>query len=689
MRALASPVAKGVRMPCIKNFLGLLPVVALSLYVAGCGSNSTAPQTTPSQYAGSYQGIVAGAGASGTVAITVGQVSTDMTRGPVLHAESSTPVTVTLTTPSGPITLTGTITGNVASVSSTTPPGNCTITFTTTMGATGTCTIPGLGTLSLLAALNQEGIVTTTYCGTQSAGAAATVNPTATLGALVSGTNMYMIVAPPTSTQTLYSGTIASNSVTLMSMSSGAAVYSGAVSGTTSISGTITTGGPGSWSVVNPCVTGALTLSTTSVSATATAGNTTPIPLAPVTISNGGSGTLGVLSVGTVTYGTGATGWLQATLSSPTTTGGTLSLSVLPTGITAATYTATVPVTSSVASGSPQTVTVTLTVSAGQAPPVLSVLQNSYTFQMMQGQGAPGANTDQITLTGGTVPVPLAVTITYPQGATAWLTATLPTGVASISPGGHVILTMTPTSVVSGFPPGSFPATIEITSPGLATVTVSDTLNVQGTSTSCVISPSTMPPFYIGTMVDFQMIGSAGCGTSQVWSLVTAGSLPAGLNFGPGGVLFGTPTTYGNYTFALRVQNTATGNTSTETYSNVSVALSTSCILWPGAPGASSNFLPPGTVGTLYPANSISATPPCTTAGSDNTALWAWTISAGTPPPGLSLSPANGSTTTDLTGTPTGAGGTYTFTITFTNTNQVGGYNEGSASQSYTVTIAP
>jgi hypothetical protein len=244
-----------------------------------------------------------------------------------------------------------------------------------------------------------------------------------------------------------------------------------------------------------------------------------------------------------------------------------------------------------------------------------------------------------------------------------------------------------PTSAVTAFNAGQYTATIEVTSttPGVAPVTVSATLNVMSNSNACTISPSTMPPFYIGAMVDFQMIGSAGCGANQVWSLVTAGSLPTGLNFGPGGVLFGTPTTYGNYTFALRVQNTATGNTTTETYSNVAVDLGTSCILWPGA----SNFLPNGTVGALYPANSVSATPPCTTAGSDNTALWVWTISAGAAPPGLSLLPASGSTTTDLAGTPTGTGGTYTFTITFTNTNQVGGHNEGSASQSYTVTIAP
>src|SRR5208283_3608554 len=136
--------AKEVRMPRIGSSLVLVPVLAaVGALLAGCGSSSTAPQTTPSAYAGSYKGIFEGAGGSGTVAITVGQVSADMTRGPVLHAESNPDaVTVTLVTQTGSIILTGTISGAVATVASTTPAANCTITFTT-IGATGSCTEGG------------------------------------------------------------------------------------------------------------------------------------------------------------------------------------------------------------------------------------------------------------------------------------------------------------------------------------------------------------------------------------------------------------------------------------------------------------------------------------------------------------------------------------------------------------------
>ena len=122
--ALASPSPKGSACRASSPALGLFAVVALSLFLAGCGSSSTGPQTTPSAYAGSYNGIVEGAGVSGTVAITVGQVSTDLTRGPQLHAEGGNPdaVTLTLATSSGSITLTAPISGNTATVTSTSRP---------------------------------------------------------------------------------------------------------------------------------------------------------------------------------------------------------------------------------------------------------------------------------------------------------------------------------------------------------------------------------------------------------------------------------------------------------------------------------------------------------------------------------------------------------------------------------------
>jgi hypothetical protein len=89
-------------------------------------------------------------------------------------------------------------------------------------------------------------------------------------------------------------------------------------------------------------------------------------PSQVVGITNGGGGTLSGLEVGTVTYGAGATGWLEPPVLGSTTAdpSATLTLQPVTDGLAAGTYAATVPMISDVASNSPQNVSVTLTVSS-------------------------------------------------------------------------------------------------------------------------------------------------------------------------------------------------------------------------------------------------------------------------------------------------------------------------------------
>jgi hypothetical protein len=101
-----------------------------------------------------------------------------------------------------------------------------------------------------------------------------------------------------------------------------------------------------------------------------------------VSISNGGTGTLSGLSVGTITYGAGASGWLEAPRLSATTAFPTafVRVDVRTIDLQPGTYTATIPVQSAVASNSPQSVTVTYTVTPpAQCPttgaPAISVGQ--------------------------------------------------------------------------------------------------------------------------------------------------------------------------------------------------------------------------------------------------------------------------------------------------------------------------
>ena len=636
---------KGVSMPRMIRSLVLLPVLAaVGVVVTGCESSSTGPQTTPSQYAGSYQGIVAGAGGSGTVAITVGQVSADLTRGPVLHAEGGNPdaVTVTLATATGSITLTGTISGNTATVTSTTPPATCTITFTTT-GASGSCTEAPYGTLSLIAFVLVNGIEATVYCGTQSPGEFPAFSPNATLGAVVSGPNMYLVVAPPTGTPTLYSGTIAGNSVSLTSTSSGGAVYNGTVTGTASVSGTITSGG--SWAVSNPCSQGALTVSTNAVTASSSVGSTTTITPAPITITNSGSSgsTLGVLGVGAATYSPSATsGWLQASLTSPTIVSGTLSLSITPpSGIAAGTYTAAVPVTASLGTGSPQTVTVTLTITSGVT--ITSSSPLSACVDLINCN-------NQLTATGGTG----TITWSLAAGSTlpAWLTLT----------SGGLLTGTAPAGVVY---PANAPLTFSVAaSDGTTSSTKQFQIVVYANVT--ITSTSPLPTAYFGVPYSYQFTATGGPTSNYGWALSPGSGLPGWLSLSVSGVLSGTPPAGAATPVTFTIAVASGGSTAGL---QVSLPITTS-----GALKITTTTLPQAAVGVAY--NDVGVL----LAATGGTLPYKWSVTQGTPPAGVTVTEAG-----LVYGTPTTMGPS-TFTVTVTDASSP---TAQTASMQYTLQVNP
>ena len=104
-------------------------------------------------------------------------------------------------------------------------------------------------------------------------------------------------------------------------------------------------------------------LSVTTLSFTATQGGANPASQL-ITITNSSGGSLTGLSTGTISYGPGATGWLQAPTLSTTTAPATLTVQPVTGSLTPGAYSATIPVQSAVASNSPQPLTVTFTVNA-------------------------------------------------------------------------------------------------------------------------------------------------------------------------------------------------------------------------------------------------------------------------------------------------------------------------------------
>ncbi len=207
----------------------------------------------------------------------------------------------------------------------------------------------------------------------------------------------------------------------------------------------------------------AIALNPASLTYTAPQGGANPASQI-TTITNSGGGTLSGLNVGTITYGAGATGWLQAPTLSSTTANPSATLTVQPvTGsLAAGTYTATIPVQSGVATNSPQNVTVTFTVTP--PPPAIALNPASLTYTATQGGANPASQVTTITNGGGGTLSGLNVgTITYSAGATGWLQA--PT-LSSTTANPSATLTVQP--VTGSLAAGTYTATIPVQS-GVAT----------------------------------------------------------------------------------------------------------------------------------------------------------------------------------------------------------------------------
>ena len=152
------------------------------------------------------------------------------------------------------------------------------------------------------------------------------------------------------------------------------------------------------------------------------------------------------------------------------------------------------------------------------------------------------------------------------------------------------------------------------------------------------VGTTALPTAYVGTAYSGTLTPSGGL-APLTWSK-TAGTLPPGLSFNSNGTLTGTPTNNGTYNFTVKVVDSSVPS-STSGSGNISITVSTPVSVITGT-------LPNGLISSAY-SQSLSAT--------GGTAPYAWTVTSGQLPTGLSLSSSGA-----ITGTPT-AGGTYSFTV--------------------------
>jgi len=175
-----------------------------------------------------------------------------------------------------------------------------------------------------------------------------------------------------------------------------------------------------------------------------------------------------------------------------------------------------------------------------------------------------------------------------------------------------------------------------------------------------VVTTNSLPDGDVGTSYSATLTASGGTGPYSSWT-VSSGTLPTGLTLSSSsGTITGTPTTTGASNFDVTVKD-STGA--------ISAAKALSITINP-APSITTSSLPGGDVGVAY-SHTLTAT--------GGTTPYTWTVSIGTLPGGLTLTPSTGL----ISGTPTTAA-TSNFSVTLKDS-----VNGTAGPQSLSIAINP
>jgi hypothetical protein len=229
------------------------------------------------------------------------------------------------------------------------------------------------------------------------------------------------------------------------------------------------------------------------------------------------------------------------------------------------------------------------------------------------------------------------------------------------------------TGAISGTPTASgtvnFTVTVtdsETPTAKTATANLSITVNAQ-----LLVTTTSLPAGVIGTAYT-QTLAATGGITPYTWA-ITTGSLPAGLSLNPAtGVISGTPS--GSFTGTTNFTVTVTDSespTKKTASANLSITVTAPTL------SVTTTSLPGGSIGTVYPSQTLQATGGITP--------YSWVVTTGSLPAGLSLNSATGV----ISGTPTGTFvGPVNFTVTVTD-SETPTAQKASAALSITISVAP
>ncbi|MFK0278489.1 putative Ig domain-containing protein [Ensifer sp. NPDC090286] len=273
-----------------------------------------------------------------------------------------------------------------------------------------------------------------------------------------------------------------------------------------------------------------------------------------------------------------------------------------------------------------------------------------------------------LTVTPVSLPTP-AISTPYSQtlattGGTAPYTYALAGG-TTLPPG----LTLSAGGVISGTPTGSGPYNfiVRVTDSTTPTPhTYDKSYNPTIAAPVIDVTPDNPPDGGVGTPYSVQFAASGGT-PAYAYTLDT-GTLPTGLSLSTGGLLSGTPTATGSFTFKLKIQDSTTISTGGVHFLAQNFTVTVNAFPPVTLSPASGSALSAATVGTAY-SQAISA--------SGGSGAISYAVTAGSLPAGLGLNPTTGA----ITGTPT-AVGTANFTVTATAATT------GSASANYSIAVA-
>lgn len=270
------------------------------------------------------------------------------------------------------------------------------------------------------------------------------------------------------------------------------------------------------------------------------------------------------------------------------------------------------------------------------------------------------------TLPGGTVGVAYSVLLTTNGGTAPYTYAvtagSLPAGM-TLGTDGRFFGTPTQAGGYSFSVTATDSSTPESGGPYTLTVAYSGNFRAP----TIAVTPASIPQPQVGVAYTADL-GATG-GTPPYTFTVSAGALPNGLSLSSAGVLSGTPTAGGAYSFTIQARDSSTGTgapfAGSQLYSGTVFAPAITI-----APGA----LPTATGGQPF-SQALTA--------SGGIAPYSYAVTAGALPTGVTLSP-----TGVLSGTPT-VQGSFEFTVTATDSS-TGGPNPGgryAGSAAYTLSV--